>query len=204
MGTPKPELQVASLWPTLVFSAEPGEPTFPRELLLRGILAERATSPGLVRSNRGGWHSVPDLALRPDPVLRAAIAHLMGAVEAAAEAFVARVGVPLPVLRPRVQAWAMVLERGHHVILHDHAEADWSVAWYVDAGDDPASGTITFVDVRRVRSPIPGVDADPSHFTIRPRTGQILVFPGWLPHVVDPYAGERPRVVVSANVRYER
>ena len=199
-------MQRLDLWPTVLFSSGEGEDAGPRELVRRAILAEREATPGIVRANRGGWHSVPDLALRADPVWQVAIARVMRAVGEASAALAASAGVALPPLRPRVQAWALVLGPGDGVILHDHAESDWSAVWYVDSGDGGADGggAIVFTDVRRVRSPLPGVEVAPSLCTVQPVDGQVLVFPGWLPHFVHPYGGTRPRVCVSANVIFER
>lgn len=200
-----PRLRPLYLWPTALFSVAAPEDLRLCERARAAILAERAVTPSMTRSNRGPtWHGPPDLAVRPDPLWRAVIAHIMGGVGAAAEAFVARAGAPMPPLRPTVQAWAMVLDPGGAVVVHDHADADWSVVWYVDAGDDPEGGELGFTDVRRVRSPVPGIDADPSLLQVRPSTGELLVFPGWLPHFVASYQGTRPRIAVAANVRYLR
>jgi hypothetical protein len=99
----------------------------------------------------------------------------------------------------------MILERGDYVVLHEHGEAHWSTVYYVDAGDDDAaeSGLLAFVDPRRGGRTVPGVDLFPTTFTVRPRTGSLVVFPGWLQHYVHPYRGSRPRVSISCNVVME-
>ena len=40
-------------------------------------------------------------------------------------------------------------------------------------------------------------------FTVLPRTGRLVVFPGWLLHYVHVYLGQRPRVSISCNVIFE-
>ena len=50
---------------------------------------------------------------------------------------------------------------------------------------------------------IPGVDLFPTTFTVEPRNGRLVVFPGTLQHYVHPYRGIRERVVISTNVRVE-
>jgi len=50
---------------------------------------------------------------------------------------------------------------------------------------------------------VAGREINPSTFTIRPRTGMLVIFPGWLQHYVHPYRGGRPRVSLSFNVRLE-
>jgi hypothetical protein len=96
----------------------------------------------------------------------------------------------------------MVMRNGHYVMTHDHGDVHWSVAYYVDAGDDlPApSGRIAFVDPRRSGRTIPELDLFPSTFDIAPRTSALIIFPGWLQHYVHAYRGERPRICVSCNL----
>jgi len=40
-------------------------------------------------------------------------------------------------------------------------------------------------------------------FDIAPRTGALVVFPGWLQHYVHAYVGDRPRICVSSNLTME-
>jgi uncharacterized protein (TIGR02466 family) len=111
----------------------------------------------------------------------------------------------LPAYRYAVTAWAMILRSGHYVIPHDHGDAHWSVAYYVDAGDDrPApSGRIAFLDPRRSGRSIPELSLFGETFDLAPRTGALVIFPGWLQHYVHPYRGERPRICVSCNLTME-
>ena len=39
-----------------------------------------------------------------------------------------------------------------------------------------------------------------STFTIRPRTGMLVVFPGYLQHYVHAYRGTRPRIAIACNL----
>ena len=77
--------------------------------------------------------------------------------------------------------------------------------YYVDAGDPPGedrpqAGLLALVDPRRGGRPIPEMDLFPSTFTVTPRTGALVVFPGWLQHYVHAYRGARPRISVSCNL----
>ena len=179
-----------------------------RELAGR-LIVESEGAPGIARSNSGGWHSVPDLTRRPE----ACYQDLMGRVVARVQAAFIELARGQDVTvdqryRFAVQAWAMVMRHGDHTVVHDHAEAHFSVVYYPDAGDAdremfPDSGKLCFVDPRRGGVVIPGVDLFPSQFAIEPRTGMLVVFPGYLQHFVHPYRGGRPRVSVSCNVRLE-
>jgi uncharacterized protein (TIGR02466 family) len=202
-------VDAVALFETPIFTfPDAGNPELDAELTRR-MVAESDRAPGIARSNSGGWHSVPDLSQRPDACYQDLMQRVVARVQ---EAFfeIARIRDAAVVQRYRyaVQAWAMVMRHGNHALVHDHAEAHFSVAYYPDAGDadlalHPDSGKLTFVDPRRGGMVIPGVDLFPSQFAIEPRTGLMVVFPGWLQHFVQPYRGGRPRVSISANVRFE-
>jgi uncharacterized protein (TIGR02466 family) len=103
--------------------------------------------------------------------------------------------------------WAMVMRDGDYTIPHTHADSHWATVYYSDAGDaDEAahheSGVIHFIDPRSGFLPIPGLDMTGGDFVVSPKTGQMLVFPGWLQHYVHSYRGSRPRVSIACNVTY--
>jgi uncharacterized protein (TIGR02466 family) len=170
------------------------------------LVAEEQTVPSWQRANVGGWHSAPDLSGRDQPCLRTLIRAIVDEVTRLVASLAADAGVPrLPMFRYAVTAWAMVLRDGHYVTTHDHGDAHWSVAYYVDAGDRaPApSGHLAIIDPRRSGRPIPGVELFPSAVDIAPRTGALVIFPGWAQHYVHAYRGQRPRICVSCNLVME-
>ncbi|HKE15901.1 MAG TPA: putative 2OG-Fe(II) oxygenase [Kofleriaceae bacterium] len=193
--------------PVLVFAVDDVE-ELDAELCAR-LVAEARSSPGVERSNAGGWHSVPDLSLRQDACYRRLMQIVVERVRAALVDIAAARGLTVDHrYRFGVQGWAMVMEDGDYAVVHDHAEAHFSVVHYADAGDvdldaHPSSGALTFVGPRAGGAAVPGLDLFPGHFSIEPRTGLMVVFPGWLPHFVHPYRGTRPRVSISCNVRLE-
>lgn len=193
--------------PVLVFQLDGMEST--NRQLAERLVAESESKPGLVRSNVGGWHSVPDLSQRRDDCYRQLMEQIVRHVRITFNEVASAAGIePTQRFRFGVHGWAMVMRDGDYTILHDHAESHWSVAYYADAGDadperHPSSGVLAFVDPRRSGSTIAGVDLFPSTFTIRPHTGMLVIFPGWLQHYVHPYRGQRPRVCVSCNVQME-
>ena len=176
---------------------------------LRERLCEEArTSAGMHRANVGGWHSLADLALRADPCYRAVMKIIVDHVGATQSKVAAAMGVSSLPYRVAVEAWAMVMHNGDYTIAHDHGDAHWSTTYYVDAGDadlerTPDSGALAILDPRRGGRPIPGIDPG-STFTIRPRTGMLVVFPGYLQHYVHPYRGTRPRVAIACNLTMSR
>jgi uncharacterized protein (TIGR02466 family) len=167
------------------------------------LLAEEQTVPSWHRANVGGWHSVPDLSQRPQPCFRTLMRAVVDQVTTVVRALAADAGIPqVPAFRYGVTAWGMILRDGHYVTVHDHGDVHWSVAYYADAGDDAPepSGRLAFVDPRRSGRSIPELTLFPSSFDIKPRTGALVIFPGWLQHHVHPYRGQRPRICVSCNL----
>ena len=177
-----------------------------RELAER-LQAEATSSAGLVRSNRGGWHSPPDLAQRAEPCFGAVVQMIVNHVDETMQNLSEAMRLtPRPNWRYSPQAWAMVMRDGDYTIMHDHGTSHWSVSYYVDAGDSnyerhPESGLLALVDPRRYIRPIPGFgDFNMTEFTVRPKSGRLVVFPSWIQHFVHPYRGTRPRVAIACNV----
>jgi hypothetical protein len=173
------------------------------------LVAESVSVSSVQRSNVGGWHSQPNLALRQEPCFRSLVHYIVTRVRETADALARQSRQTLPAMRIGVHAWAMVMRNGDYTIAHDHAETHWSTVYYADAGDadesaHPDSGLLALVDPRHGGRPMPGLDLLGTTFTTRPQTGRLLVFPGWLLHYVNAYRGQRPRVAISCNVTFER
>ena len=174
--------------------------------LQRLIEARLPAQSGRYHSNVGGWHSEgADLMSWGGP----AIERLGGWIlQATKDMTAATSGLTTVTGRFTVWAWANVLYRGGYNFVHDHPRHGWSGVYYVDPGDNDSAnelaGQIEFVDPRNLVAahPLPG-DPFSSEVRIRPETGMMLMFPGWLKHFVHPYQGSRPRISISFNVRYE-
>ena len=147
--------------PVLVFA--PGDVEELDAELSARLVAEARSSPGLERSNAGGWHSVPDLSLRPDPCYRRLMQLVVERVRTALVDIAGARGLTVDERhRFGVQGWAMVMEDGDYSVLHDHAEAHFSVVHYADAGDadpgaHPESGKLTFVGPRAGGAAVPEI-----------------------------------------------
>lgn len=171
------------------------------------LVAESVSLPSVHRSNVGGWHS-QNLAGRPEACFRALLQCIVTRVRETVGGLAQETGQGLPSMRVGVQAWAMVMRNGDYTIPHDHSEVHWATVYYADAGDaderaHPASGLLALVDPRHGGRPMPGLEFVGTTFTVLPRTGRLVVFPGWLLHYVHAYSGQRPRVSISCNIVFE-
>lgn len=191
-----------TLFPTPVFVLDVPTPAQIHGELVERLVAESSSTPGVKRSNVGGWHSVPDLVMRREECYQTVIRSIVEYVGRMAQGLAKEGGRVLPPLSFDVQAWAMVMRNSDYVTVHDHGDVHWSVAYYVDAGDDVGdhSGELAFVDPRRSGRSVPGLDVSQSAFHVKPRTGALVIFPGWLQHFVHAYRGQRPRVCISCNL----
>ena len=167
------------------------------------LLEEAGRVPSWRRANVGGWHSAPDLGARPHPGLRLLMRAIVDQVTQLVHALAAEAEVErVPAFRYGLSAWAMVVRHGHYIAPHDHGDVHWASAYYVDAGDDapPPSGQLSLLDPRRSGRSVPELPLFPPTFDLTPRTGSLVLFPGWLQHHVHAYQGTRPRISISTNV----
>ena len=184
----------------------PNTESLNRELTER-FVAESIAKPGIQRANMGGWHSIPDVAHRDEPIFQTLIQiivdHAIQSMQQIATAIGKR---SLQPVRCAAHAWAMVMRDGDYTIVHDHGNSHWSASYYLDEGDAdltkyPNSGLFAVLDPRGSSRHIPGIEeASQSTFTVRPKTGRLVLFPGWLEHYVHPYRGTRPRVAIACNL----
>jgi len=170
---------------------------------VRGFILEMERGErGIAMSNAGGgWHSKGDFFDRPD----ADVAALRDAV-LAASADMTRHSLPAELQRARIDvaffggSWANVSRDGGYNKVHNHPGAVWSGVVYIDMGDpepEPRDNAcIEFVDPR------PG-NIHTNKLQIRPSAGQLLMFPAWLYHYVNPYKGKGTRISVAFNVNVE-
>jgi uncharacterized protein (TIGR02466 family) len=195
------EIEVTSIFPTLIGQLRVPDSDSMDQDLRTLILAEEAKYPSLGRSNIGGWHSRPDFLNRPESAVGALTMWITSAVKHMVNA-TAGPGVFKGTLS--LSGWATVCRDGAYHAPHSHPDSAWSGVYYVDSGtrnpERPLSGVLEFLDPRA------GVEAvtapgDPygAPVRVRPYAGLLVVFPSWLYHWVHPYEGQTPRVAVSFN-----
>ncbi len=195
------DLEVTSVFPTLVGRFRVPDAEAMNHDLRALILAEEAEYRSLGRSNVGGWHSKPDLLDRDAPAVAALTQWLTFALK---QMIAASAGPGAFAGSLAVSAWASICRNGAYHAPHSHPDSAWSGVYYVDAGapapSQPLSGVLEFLDPRS------GVDAvstpgDPYGAPVRvqPEAGLLVIFPSWLFHWVHPYLGATDRIAVSFN-----
>ncbi len=166
----------------------------------------RGASEGVRKSNRGGWHSDGNLFDRPEAPFQKLKALAETAIEAVMEKHAPKIAPGE--LTMKIFAWMNVNPPGGFNAPHTHPGAHWSGVYYVDQPEVEAgnSGMIEFLDPR---TDLPGMrilkaPAFRLKKKIRPRAGEIVVFPSYLVHWVYPNETDDDRVTVAFNATLKK
>lgn len=145
------------------------------------------------RTNRQGWNShAMDVLEQPvfaplREVVHAACAFALAEMGEAARTF-------------ELQSWINLHDRGGFNFPHVHDGCLLSGAYYLQA--PPGAGSFVFRDPRPgvvhgyVRGAVPNGHSD---IKIVPEAGQLVVFPCWLEHFVEPHGSDVPRIALAFN-----
>jgi uncharacterized protein (TIGR02466 family) len=169
---------------------------------LENVIRKRmASDEGLKKSNLGGWHSKTDFLDWAGDAGRLVAQEIVGLANTHT------VGPKGQLINPqwRIAAWANVSGGGHSNIAHSHGAAYWSSVYYVRV-DQGSGGQLLLHDPRmpalRMHAPALqfGRCGPEGMARIKPVEGQIVLFPSWLSHSVEPWAGEGERISVALNL----
>ena len=180
------------------------------------ILREQVKNPeGMYKSNAAGtWHSDTKLFdwanIENDAgkKLRAMYSDLI-------KVYCQGLGAdPTGTFKMHLSAWAMVYKDRGYATPHTHPNCHFAGVYYVDAGEPSPDmvmatgakikpGELEFVDTRGCQGhQVMGLRMIPA-FRLPAVTGNMLIFPQWLPHFVHPVVmdneKEAPRVSISCN-----
>jgi uncharacterized protein (TIGR02466 family) len=166
-----------------------------RAAVLEEVAAERAAAApeaGPVWQSRHGLHRLPALA----PL----VLHARAGVEQVLELL--RVGAaPFEI----TGLWVNVAAPGGAVRMHHHPNNFLSGVYYVQVQE--GADSINFHDPRPqaavVRPPVTELTAyNADQVVVRVEEGDLLVFPSWLSHSVDPNLSDRVRISASFNAMF--
>ena len=178
-------------------------------MLRERILAHQKATPGLKRTNVGGWHSengrLEFLGATGEQLVR----HMIEMGDEATRLSLnvtdlAQVGGPFTWA---LDAWVNINDEGDFNRVHTHPGSTWSGTYYVDAGDPPKEapqGTpIHLYDPCQGRANQFLPPLAPTSYLIAPEPGLMILFPSYVPHMVFAHRGSRPRISIAFNLRRE-
>lgn len=174
------------------------------------VMDKMTTDPeGVGRSNVGGWHSDVDMMQWGG----APAAKLAETAIAVAKKMSTFPGASHDDYHWLIQMWANVSGPGASNFSHVHPGNIWSGACYIDMGgaeENPDLGGAFYfedprfplVNMHNTRFRFANADGTPMQVMpeVRPKAGEILMFPAWLRHGVKPYLGNGTRISVAFNV----
>jgi len=171
------------------------------------ILEHAERTPGLRKSNAGGWHSeVGRLEFCGDAGQRL-VRHMFEMGDEATRRTIAELPSPPRMSRWEfrwiLHAWVNVNGPGDFNRYHTHAGSTWSGCYYVDTGaPTDADGTeLHFYDPCQGRANTFLQPMVPATHVVRPKPGMMVLFPSYMPHMVVPHQGARPRISIAFNLR---
>lgn len=196
--------QLAWLFPSPVMHHDWPDSAAINAGLREAVARRRASSLGVVKTNRGGWQSDTDLQDWQEPAVR----ELLERMSLLAREYLARQnGVDDPRFASgwQVRAWANVNGHGAFNRTHDHLgqRSFISGIYYVEVGDIEsgavAGGRTRFEDWTHVALPL-DAPAEGRDTFMSPRNDRMVLFPASLMHSVEAYQGQAQRVTIAFNL----
>jgi len=190
--------KVSSVWlfPVPLFRKDLDDfPQRQAELILY-VSKLREQDTGVSKSNVGGWqsHSFQHFSDEPLKWLRQQV------VQTATESLRQFVGKKSHFEIHMDGAWFNINQAEEWNTPHTHLPSRWSGVFYIDIDDSADAdhgGNIIFIDPISLGPSF----RNPINSFAKPRSGLMLIFPGYLTHMVEPHKSPRDRISFSFNFR---
>ena len=155
---------------------------------------------GLSRSNQGGWHSKPfDLKDKNT----APFIFFQSIQKYVADVFKEYGWLYVPGKVNLTEMWAIINKKNNFNIEHTHPNNYLSAAYYVKAPENCGSFIVTnpnSVSRERITASVRKTEFNQNIAQIKPKEGDLLLFPAYLPHSVGMNLSDEDRIVISFNV----
>lgn len=167
-------------------------------------LAMREKSSGMKRSNRQGWHSDTDLMERTELGLSKLAKIIENSTHAASKAIAPEFDATEYTFS--ASGWININPQHGYNVPHRHIGAAWSGCYYVTVPkmEDGPSGSIEFVSPVIYPRELKVFNATcyKDNLTMRPKAGDLLLFPSYLMHWVYPNEVDEERITIAFNGSY--
>jgi len=203
-GTPRIKVNMMPVFSTWIYQCRDGPKHLhePLEELTRRLMEDNRNAGQ--RTNHGGWHYAFDFFELKEPVVSEFRAHTEQHVQAYLNHF--RQADCKAKDRFRLEGWINVNGPGDFNVLHCHPGCFLSAVYYVKVPREMKGGEIVFRDPRGPAVAMyetPGIDLPwvgaGTGIPFTPTTGQLLLFPSWLEHRVEPFEGTGERISIAFN-----
>lgn len=194
------------IFPTPLFRFEVTDADKLNRALLKEIAKRQKAEGGMSKSNRKGWHSERDLFERKEPAQRALAQLILRMLAQATKSVAPHTDFTNAELL--ADGWLNVNPRGGYNAPHDHIGSFWSGVYYVRVPEGAAGqgGAIEFLAPHK---PLPSSGFIEAAITaqkiaVRPKPGQVLIFPATLVHWVHPNESDEERITIAFNGHFRR
>ncbi len=167
----------------------------------------RKDAHGVNVSNKGdSWHSPDGLMSRPEPGF-SAISKLF---PIAASTYAQQIGAKINIANYEFEAnaWVNINKKGGFNSIHTHGRFHISGVYYVNqpAVKSGQSGMIEFINSRFDHHIYQELNADAfaPKVSMRPKAGEMIVFPSTLLHSVYPNDTEEERITIAWNLIFRK
>ena len=155
---------------------------------------------GVARSNQGGWHSKP-FNLKDKE--NAPFKFFIDIQRYVADTFKEYGWKYEPRKVNLTEMWAIINKKNNFNLEHTHPNNYLSAAYYVKAPDNCGSFKVTnpnLISRERITASEKNTEFNQNIAQIKPKEGDLLLFPAYLPHSVGMNLSEEDRIVISFNI----
>ena len=155
---------------------------------------------GIARSNQGGWHSKP-FNLKDKE--NAPFKFFIDIQRYVADTFKEYGWKYEPRKVNLTEMWAIINKKNNFNLEHTHPNNYLSAAYYVKAPDNCGSFKVTnpnLISRERITVSEKNTEFNQNIAQIKPKEGDLLLFPAYLPHSVGMNLSEEDRIVISFNI----
>ena len=183
------------VWPTPIFFTFHENSKRVNDHLTKYIYKWMEKDEGVVKSNRGGWHSTGDMHKRNQ--FREIAEWIDSKAEKVEELMSLKNGTHFEL----DNMWANVNYKGCYNEKHNHPLSHLSGVYYVKVPDE--NSEIVFYDPRVIKEMYPTDHEDNPAFwetvRFRPEEGKLILFPSYLQHSVNINNSDEDRISISFN-----
>lgn len=98
----------------------------------------------------------------------------------------------------KLVAWANINAPGSRNTMHTHKEDDFSGVYYLQATD---CGDLRFPNPANILGDCGKTSPFMRDFSFAPKDGDLIIWPSWLAHEVEPNLSNRERINLAFNIR---
>jgi len=104
----------------------------------------------------------------------------------------------VPNKKIKINYWTNVNQPGASNVIHNHEKDTFAAVFYLQAED---TGTITFVNPANILSGCNPASPFTRALSFVPEDNQLILWPAWVPHEVDPNPSDKERINIVFSIR---